>query len=166
MMKRALILLFLLAVASMTGCSQTRLSRRCPDANAYARVDVTRQGDIAIYPCPNRTLTINGIAQPKRYVALVSYDGTNPQATVLENTLGATITWAKSSDGVYTGTASSAVFTANKTLYGSGAVAYDTAIFGLVPTSTSAFQFICLSTPDGTPVNLARAVRVEIEVYQ
>ncbi len=165
MTKRLLLLISLVAVAAMSGCSQTRLSRRCPDVSAYARVDVTRQGDIAIYPCPNRTLTINGIAQPKRYVALVSYDGTAPQATVLENSLGVTIAWAKSSDGVYTGTASGAVFTANKTLFSSGAVAYDTAVFGMVPSSTSEFQFISLSAATGTPVNLARGVRVEIEVY-
>lgn len=165
MLRRFLLLATLVAIASLSGCSQTRLTRRCPGASAYARVDVTRQGDIAIYPCPNRALTINGVEQPKRYVALLSYDGSNPQATVIENTLGATISWSRSSAGVYTGTASGAIFTANKTLFNSGAVAYDAAIYGMVPSSTSAFQFISLSTADGTGVDLARAVRVEIEVY-
>lgn len=165
-MKRLVLLCGLIVVTTMTGCSQTRLSRRCPGVSAYARVEVSRQGDIAIYPCPNRTLTVNGVIPPKRYVALVSFDGSNPVAVVYENTLGANITWAKSSAGVYTGTASAAVFTANKTVFNSGAVAYDSVIYGMVPSSTTAFQFISLTTADGTGVDLSRAVRVEIEVYQ
>lgn len=148
-----------------TACAQSRLIRRCQGSANYARVEVSRQGDVTILPCPNRSLTINGVAQPKRYVALLSYDGANPVATVIENTLGTTIAWSKASDGVYNATAGSAVFTANKTLYNSGSVAYDAAIYGMVPGTTSTFQFIALSSSGGTPVNLARAVVVEIEVY-
>lgn len=149
-------------------CAQSkRLVRKCSgSSNEYARVEVSRYGDIEIKPCPNRSLTINGVAQPKRYVALVSQSGgSDPVATVLENTLGATITWTRVSAGVYNATASSAVFTANKTAYSSGSVAYDAAIWGLVPTSTTQAQFIVLGSASGTPVDLARAVRVEIEVY-
>lgn len=50
-----------------------------------------------------------------KYVALVSQSGTSaPTATVLENTLGGTVVWARTSAGFYTGTLTGA-FTANKT---------------------------------------------------
>src|SRR5690606_16353099 len=118
-MKRILLPLILMMLVSASCAQSKRLVRKCSgSSNEYARVEVSRYGDIEIKPCPNRSLTINGVAQPKRYVALVSQSGgSDPVATVLENTLGATITWTRVSAGVYNATASSAVFTANKTAY-------------------------------------------------
>lgn len=50
------------------------------------------------------------------YQAMVSQTGTSaPSATSLVNSLGVTFTWARTSAGVYTITASTAVFTAGKT---------------------------------------------------
>ena len=51
------------------------------------------------------------------YTALVTQAGTAaPVATILQNTTGATFTWARTSSGTYTITASSNVFTNNKTI--------------------------------------------------
>lgn len=51
------------------------------------------------------------------YTALLTQTGTNaPVATVLQNTTGGTLTWTRQSAGNYTVTASSALFTANKTI--------------------------------------------------
>lgn len=53
----------------------------------------------------------------KVYRAMITQTGTDaPVATVLANNLGATMTWGYTSAGVYTLTAGSAVFTANKTV--------------------------------------------------
>jgi hypothetical protein len=59
----------------------------------------------------------------KRYVTLLSQSGTDaPVATVLENSLGGTVVWSRDASGRYTGTLAG-VFTANKTVGNSGAVA-------------------------------------------
>lgn len=51
----------------------------------------------------------------KRYEAVVAQTGAGaPSATVLANTLGGTVVWARSAQGVYTATLAAA-FTANKT---------------------------------------------------
>ena len=51
------------------------------------------------------------------YTALLTQAGTAaPVATILKNNTGATFTWARTSSGTYTITASSNVFTSNKTL--------------------------------------------------
>jgi len=51
------------------------------------------------------------------YTALVTQAGTAaPVATILQNTTGATFTWARTSSGTYTITASSNAFTNNKTI--------------------------------------------------
>jgi hypothetical protein len=52
----------------------------------------------------------------KAYTVLLTQQGANaPVATVLENSLGATITWVYDEFGFYRGVASSAVFVSNKT---------------------------------------------------
>ena len=51
------------------------------------------------------------------YTALLDQTGVNnPVATVLKNDIGATITWTRTAFGEFTATASSAVFTAAKTI--------------------------------------------------
>lgn len=59
----------------------------------------------------------NDASRPyKVYVALLTQGGTNnPTAIVLENSLGAAITWTRSSEGVYLGVSSKAIFDMNKT---------------------------------------------------
>lgn len=63
----------------------------------------------------NASLTAN-IFPYKKYIASLTQSGTGaPVATVLENSLGATITWSRNDTGDYSGVASGDVFTANKT---------------------------------------------------
>ena len=51
------------------------------------------------------------------YTALLNQTGTAaPVAAILQNTTGGTLTWTRQSAGNYTVTASSALFTANKTI--------------------------------------------------
>lgn len=77
----------------------------------------------------DRSLVDKAYADSKRpykvYTALLSQSGTSaPTATVLENTLGATVTWSRTTTGTYRGTASTGVFTLDKTaifLTGTGA---------------------------------------------
>lgn len=76
-------------------------------------------------PSGSTSQYLNGIGTPtsfataaySTYQSLVSQTGTSaPTGTVLNNDFGATtFTWARTGTGVYTLTASSAVFTANKT---------------------------------------------------
>jgi hypothetical protein len=59
--------------------------------------------------------TLGQVRPYKIYVALLTQTGSSaPVATVLENTLGGTVVWTRSTAGVYAGTLSSA-FTLNKT---------------------------------------------------
>tara|TARA_R100000231_G_scaffold122972_1_gene93161 strand:+ start:64 stop:525 length:462 start_codon:yes stop_codon:yes gene_type:complete len=58
----------------------------------------------------------NATAAYTSYVALLTQTVGAPVATVVQNTTGATFTWARTGGGIYTITASSAIFTANKTL--------------------------------------------------
>jgi hypothetical protein len=61
------------------------------------------------------TAFVQAIKPYKIYVALLTQTGSSaPVATVLENTLGGTVVWTRSTAGVYAGTLSSA-FTLNKT---------------------------------------------------
>ena len=50
------------------------------------------------------------------YVALLTQTSGAPVATVVQNNTGATLTWSYVSGGIYEVTASSAIFTVNKTL--------------------------------------------------
>lgn len=51
------------------------------------------------------------------YTALVTQAGvTAPTATILQNTTGQTLTWARTGAGVYTVTSGAALFTADKTI--------------------------------------------------
>lgn len=59
----------------------------------------------------------DGVRPYKVYVALLTQSSTDaPTAVVLENTLGETITWARSAEGVYTGTCSGSIFLIGKTM--------------------------------------------------
>src|ERR1051325_3383142 len=78
------------------------------------------------------------------YQALVTQTGTSaPSATVFANTLGATLTWARVSSGLYTLTASSAVFTANKTIVLMSQPLATLVSYFYVNTSTTVITFNC-----------------------
>jgi len=65
----------------------------------------------------NHAVTLGQIGViPKKYVALLTQTGTGaPTATVLDNTLGATVSYSYNSAGNYTGTLSSPILDVNKT---------------------------------------------------
>lgn len=64
----------------------------------------------------NKKLAMSLLKDYKCYVALLTQSGTDaPIPTVLENSLGGTVVWARSGAGNYTGTLASA-FTLNKTV--------------------------------------------------
>ena len=64
----------------------------------------------------NHLVTLGQVRPYKVYVALLTQSGTSaPVATVLENTLGGTVVWSRSSVGIYLGTLTGA-FTLNKTV--------------------------------------------------
>lgn len=80
----------------------------------------------------------------KSYQALITQTGTSaPSATTYLNELGATMTWARSLAGIYTLTAGSAVFTANKTVIILSQPLAGLIDYIVVPTSTTV---ITLST--------------------
>lgn len=74
----------------------------------------------------------------KSYQALVTQSGTSaPSADVKLNELGATMTWARTSAGLYTLTAGSAVFTSNKTVIIISNPATSLVMYTLIVTSTT-----------------------------
>ena len=76
------------------------------------------------------TAFVQAAARPyKVYTALLSQTGTNaPTATVLENTLGVTITWTRMMSGQFLGTASYSIFSPNKFVSSSGRTNINTLI--------------------------------------
>lgn len=115
----------------------------------------------------------------KVWRGLVSQAGTAaPTATVLENSLGGTITWARTSAGLYTATLASA-FTANKTMaafgntfdYGdSGLTIPGAVVIRTEKTSTSVITIhTLLASPTDTATSVADAIldgtELEILVY-
>ena len=77
----------------------------------------------------------------KIWRGFLSQTGTNaPTAVILENTLGGTITWARTSPGVYSGTLAAA-FTASKTFI--------------------SYTPWTVASPTGPPFNSGRAMTVE-----
>jgi hypothetical protein len=101
------------------------------------------------------------------YSALVSYTAGAPSVTVLQNTTGATITWAKASFGGYfTATASSAIFTSKTTfsanpyigtyMYNNVGIKQSTSLFNVISMKTSDFS---ISSENNIPFF------VEIRIY-
>lgn len=106
---------------------------------------------------------VSGVAY-KKYVAIMSQSGTDdPTALVMENTLGATITWVYDGVGSYYGNLSSAVLTPNKTWFISG----NTADLNTITTINSTSQVQINTNGDiATPSNtMMTNVAIEIRVY-
>lgn len=109
-------------------------------------------------------LVENGGRPYKSYTALLTQTGTNaPVATVLENTLEATITWSYVGVGQYYATASSAVFTANKTA-GILSNSSSTGINAFVNISTTIFNTVTTLSGVASNNELFKNM-VEIRVY-
>jgi hypothetical protein len=102
------------------------------------------------------------------YTALISQSGTSaPTATVLENTLGGTVTWSYNSTGSYQGTLSAGAFTTNKTaFYITPSV--NSSQFTFQAVTTTQCQIIAQNNFTGVPSvanNQLSNTTVEIRVY-
>lgn len=118
------------------------------------------------FELPNKTTGTYTLATTsyKVYTALLTQTGTSaPVATVLENTLGATITWSYVGVGQYYATASSAVFTASKTA-GILSNSSSTGINAFVNISTTVFNTVTTSSGAAADNQLFKNM-VEIRVY-
>lgn len=105
---------------------------------------------------------VDWATEPKVYRALLTQNGTaDPVATVLENTLGGTVVWGRSAEGIYTATLAGA-FTENKTfILGSLGYSNESDVRFLSPVRTSV-NVITLRTvrwhwEDLTTQNLTRS---------
>lgn len=99
----------------------------------------------------------------KVYTALISQSSSSdPTVTVIENTLGGTITWSRTSAGFYTGTLSSA-FTANKTICLNNLTSTGSLIF-----RRNSLNTVIINTFDSTAANQDDRLSgtcIEIRVY-
>jgi hypothetical protein len=103
----------------------------------------------------------------KVYRALVTQSSTSaPTATVLENSLGGTVVWARGSTGTYTATLAAA-FTADKTfVMSSGSTGAITAVKDVVTARTSADVITVNTGAAGTAADgILSAYAIEILVY-
>lgn len=118
---------------------------------------------IVIYDQSGGTI---GADEPLVYAALVTQSSTSaPVATVVKNSTGTTITWARTNVGIYTATASVATFTANKTIMLTGSDNVN-----IVRTSSTVLT-ITTTADDGTSGVPAAAdgvlsgTSIKVEVY-
>ena len=111
----------------------------------------------------------------KVYTALLAQNGPpnyEPTAEVLENTLGATITWTRNAVGEYFGTASAPVFTAFKTavfmqVSSGGGATYPIQIITSRSSNTQVFVITELTDSVSTKVDGRLGLNpIEIRVYQ
>jgi hypothetical protein len=103
----------------------------------------------------------------KTYRALVTQSSTTaPTATVLENSLGGAVVWARGSTGTYTATLAAA-FTADKTfVMSSGSTGAITAVKDVVTARTSADVITVNTGAAGTAADgILSAYAIEILVY-
>jgi hypothetical protein len=117
------------------------------------------------------TAFVQGLGQgAKVYRAVISQSSTSaPSATVLVNLTGTTMTWARTSAGVYTLTAGVATFTANKTqiFLGQATVKdplHDTALY-VNRTSTTVITIQVNNTSIGFVDDFISEQAIEIVVY-
>lgn len=105
----------------------------------------------------------------KVYTALISQSGTSaPTAIVLENTLGGTVVWSRSSGGVYHATLSGA-FTINKTICQTSSTYGGLSNYGMVIpriTSTNFIEILSILPDTKTLTDgLLSLAPIEIRVY-
>lgn len=110
----------------------------------------------------------------KSYQALVTQSATStPSATVYYNDLGTTMTWGRTSAGIYTITAGTAVFTSNKTVIVLSQPLVGLVNYIVVPTSTTVITMTTLLASVIATVLTAVAtdalltnILMEVRVYQ
>lgn len=110
------------------------------------------------------------------YSALLTQSGTNaPVATVLQNTLGYTVTWARSGAGQYSATLVGSSFPANTFILTTATrgigVAGVTYTYGVVNSGTNAIDFVSAYLAVGPPVSISQQdgiltnAPIEIRIY-
>lgn len=107
----------------------------------------------------------SGSGSYKKYIGIASQSGTDaPVVLVMENTLGATITWTYDNVGSYYGTASSAIFTTDKTWFIIGNQA-DLSTVTSIRNSTTQIQISTFSDVATQSNNMMFDTPIEIRVY-
>jgi len=100
----------------------------------------------------------------KKYVALLTQTGTSaPTATVLENTLGGTVVWTRTSTGEYKGTLTGA-FTTNKTFFPQPSISLASYILAAV-LNTNELTISSRNTSGVSTDALLTNSTIEIRVY-
>ena len=110
---------------------------------------------------------LDAVARPyKVYTAIIQQSGTNaPVATVLENTLGGTLVWGRTSAGVYTGTLTGA-FAFNKTVcFATSASANATNKKGIGITNANFVTLRATNSVDVESDGVVGGLSIEIRVY-
>ena len=98
------------------------------------------------------------------YDATLTQTGTSaPVATVGQNNIGQTMTWARSSQGIYTVTAGAAAFTANKTQIFIGSGNSASILVSAVRTSTTVITVNTFQT-DGVALEDAKMTETAIRI--
>ena len=99
------------------------------------------------------------------YTALIDQAGTAaPTATVLQNTTGGTITWSRTSAGVYAAVISGTTYPVNKTAVFLGNTnAHNT--ISAKATTTTKVGFEQIRNADDTSVDTLSTVSIEIRIY-
>jgi len=108
----------------------------------------------------------------KVYSALITQNGTDaPVATVLQNTLGVTMTWSRVSEGLYRVTAGSGIFTTAKTwTIINNANLSNAALYDINRASTTFIEVGSVVLDAGSPPyvradDVIDAISLEIRVY-
>lgn len=110
-----------------------------------------------------------GSANYKVYTGYVTLGGLTPTVTVLENTLGVTLTWASAGFGTssFTATAPSATFTLNKTWIAYSGNMQGGIVFNVYGdrTSSTVLTFQARRTDDNSDSSGSSKAYIEIRVY-
>jgi len=152
------------------------LDRKNKPREIFSLTDVKTSEPVTVgvveYPAGTSldTLLASADTRPyKVYSALLTQTGTAaPVATVLENNLGATIVWTRDAGGEYAATASSAVFTENKTalLVGNGNATWDVlSTFCANWQTTTLIQYTSIGASTMGEDSIYVNTLVEIRVY-
>jgi len=144
---------------------EIKISKNAIEYPSIIRADnVTNERTLQLPDASGTIALVETVKPYKVYTALLTQSGTSaPTATVLENTLGGSITWTYTSTGSYVGTLTSA-FTLNKTwTIATGSGSADTTI----TVSRSSDNTVNVSTLlAGTPTNgIISPASIEIRVY-
>lgn len=166
------VLVFLLLALSFVSQAQYKISD-LPAASAVAGANQFEINESGTSKRVTAAQIKAYLAEPLVYVAYLTQTGTNaPVATVIKNTLGGTVVWARSSTGSYTGTLTGAFVAANLAIPSSPQfVPLSTTDFKLTYTSRFSDDIISVTSFSGPLNNIVAAdgllngFFIKIEIY-